>query len=125
MPAPEWALGTWQVTGHLLPGVSALTGEAAAEWHGRTLVLADSLVVGPQARCEQPSYRESLVPSDSIRWSFRLPPDELPLGEPASTVLDVLCDGTPWLAFGGSLVAIHPDTVLVPWDGVFFVLGRR
>jgi len=108
-----------------MPGVSAMSRETATSWLGRTLFVADTGATGAEARCARPSYRESLVPSDSIRWSYRLAPGTLPLAEPSSTVLTVLCDGAPWATFGGSLIVIHPDTVLVPWDGVFFVLGRR
>lgn len=125
MPPPEWAQGTWVVARHLIPGISAMTDAQAASWDGRTLMISDSAAVETDTRCALPSYSESLVPSDSIRWSFRLAPGTLPLREPASTVLDVLCHGAPWTAFGGSLIVIHPDTVLAPWDGVFFVLGRR
>lgn len=125
MPSPEWARGTWVVARHLIPGISAMTDAEAASWHGRSLTLTDTMAAGPDATCESPSYRESLVQSDSIRWSYRLAPGALPLRQPASTVLDVFCDGTSWTAFGSALIAIHPDTVLASWDGVFFVLGRR
>ncbi len=124
MPPPEWAQGTWVVARHLLPGISAMSDAEAASWDDRTLTISDSAVVGTDARCALPSYGESLVQSDSIRWSYRLAPGALPLREPSSTVLEVLCDGAPWTEFGGTLIVTHPDTILVPWDGVFFVLGR-
>lgn len=125
MPPPDWAVGSWTVVRHLSPGVSALGDAEAAQWHGRVLVLSDSAAVGPEARCGGVSYRELLIDSDSVLVSHRLQRGALPLRETGTTQLDVLCDGVPWTAFGGRLLVTLPDTVLVPWDGVFFVLGRR
>ena len=124
MPPPEWAIGTWVIVRAVQPGVGALGVEEAARWRGRRLVLSDSAAKGPDALCDRPSYREMLVASDSVLAEFKLAAGTLPLREGSTTQLAVQCRGIAWVAFGARALATMPDTVLVPWDGTFFVLGR-
>jgi hypothetical protein len=39
-------------------------------------------------------------------------------------LVEVSCDGAPWVGFGALLIETDPDSALTPWDGVFFELQR-
>lgn len=124
MPPPEWAIGTWRVSGYLLPGISALDAAGAAAFTGDSIVLARRTALLPAARCDEASYRELLRPTDTLLAEYRLLPGALPLPGPKVTVLELLCEGQPMTALGATLQVAGTDSLLSPWDGAFFVLTR-
>lgn len=125
MPPPAWSRGRWVTSRTVASRISALIPGAASAMLGRALDISAEMVRGPTGECSSPSFRETLQPSDSVSHSYNFSRAELRLPDPATTTLDVLCDGGAWDAFGGRILAIAPDTILVPWDGVLFVLGRE
>lgn len=120
-------MGTWTVVGHSLPGISAMTDDAATARHGQTLQLTETAATSSGERCDSPKYPTRSVPTEEfLATEFNLPPESLkPFeGRDQLTLVEISCDGAPWTAFGSLLLVIDADHVLTPWDGVFFELER-
>jgi hypothetical protein len=126
-PAPLDPLGTWAVVGHHMPGISAIgEGEAKAR-HGQLLTLNRSEAVSSNDRCEAPTYAVRSVPAEEyLGVEFKVEPGKLtPLAERDELqLIEISCNGTPWVGFGALLIEVDADHVLTPWDGVFFELER-
>lgn len=120
-------IGTWTVTGHTFPGISAMT-EGEAQAHDRqTVKFAAAEALSNGERCAAPKYpARSVETEDFLATEFNLPPESLKpvAGKDSVTVVDISCDGAPWTAFGSLLIAVDADHALTPWDGVFFELQR-
>jgi hypothetical protein len=115
------------VTGHHIPGISAMDDAAAGLWEGRLLELANDKASSADEICAAPAYEARVVPRDELLRDYRLPPTALaPLaGIESPQVLRVTCNGAPWTQMGGVLISIDAGRALAPWDGVFFELARR
>ncbi len=119
--------GIWTVTGHHIPGISAMSDADAAARHGSTLRLTADEALSGGHRCVEPVYTaESVVTDRFLATEFRLPPGGLaPLASAERiTVLEVACAGASWTAPGARLIGIDAARALAPWDGVFFELAR-
>lgn len=118
--------GTWTVTGHLIPGISAMSEAEASAWRGKTLQLGEALAISNETRCETPRYSTEAVLTSQLLADYKLPPGRLlPLDSlDHATVLHVSCDGAPWGAMGGRVIGISAAEALAPWDGVLFTLVR-
>ncbi|HET8625534.1 MAG TPA: hypothetical protein VFM14_18380 [Gemmatimonadales bacterium] len=127
-PSPVQSfLGVWSVTGHHIPGTSALSAADAAKWHRRTVRLSEQRAVSEGKHCDNPDYRARTVGRDSLLGAeYHLAPGSLrPLASvDRLTLLEVQCSGADWAAMGGRIIAIDSNRVLAPWDGVFFELER-
>ena len=119
-------LGTWTVTGHLIPGISAMSEAEASAWRGTTLQLGEALAISKENRCAAPRYSTEAVLTSQLLADFKLPPGRLLALDSLdhATVLQVSCNGVPWGAMGGRLISISAAAALAPWDGVFFELVR-
>ena len=120
-------VGTWTVVAHFMPGVSAMSDEAAKAHYGQTLQLTETAATSTGEHCATPKYPTRDVPTEEfLANEFNLPPESLkPLeGKDQLTIVEISCDGAPWTAFGSLLLEIDPDHAFTPWDGVFFVLER-
>lgn len=120
-------IGIWTVVGHHLPGVSALSDDAARARYGETVRLTANTATSPGQRCDKPRYATRRVPIDSYLASeFKLPPGSVkPLvAHEQITVLEVACSGALWTALGARLLEIDSNRTLAPWDGVFYELRR-
>lgn len=130
LPSAENAgpvFGAWTVVGFRMPGVSAMSGDEAARWKGRTIELSpQSAAVGADA-CDTPGYETITAPADSLlATEYRITPAAL--GLPAGGTLDltrVTCSGEPWAAPGGVLLHAGQGRAFTVWDGVFFELERK
>jgi len=121
------AIGTWIVTGHVMPGVSSMNEDAAKARHGQTLELTETEATSSGEHCATPKYPTRDVPTEEfLATEFNLPPESLKEfeGRDQVTIVEISCDGAPWTAFGSLLLKIDADHVFTPWDGVFFELKR-
>lgn len=129
-PAAPSALeltGRWIVVGHQIPGVSAMNDSEATTWHGRRVHLGLRWASTGGEQCDAPTYHARVVAAEAfLATEFNLSAGRVPslAASEAVTVLDVSCDGAPWVALGGRVMAIDVDHALTPWDGVFFALER-
>ncbi len=126
-PPPALA-GIWAVTGHRLSGTSAMTDSAAISWYGRTVRLGADLARSGNDRCDQPRYRDRMVPRDSLlATDYRASAVDLPMLDSLSTleVVEVTCAGGDWTTLGGTLIGVDVDHALAPWNGTFFELTRE
>jgi hypothetical protein len=120
-------VGTWTVTGHHMPGIAAIGEDEAKARHGQTVELSATAAVSSNDRCDAPSYASRTVPADEyLATEYKLEPGRLqPLaGREELRLIEVSCDGAPWVGFGALLIEVNSDRVLTPWDGVFFELER-
>jgi hypothetical protein len=120
-------IGTWTVTGHYMPGISAIGEDEAKARHGQTVELSATAAVSSNDRCDAPSFASRTVPADEyLATEYRLAPGSLqPLADLEELrLIEVACNGAPWVGFGALLIEVDSDRVLTPWDGVFFELER-
>ena len=126
MTSPAASDHTWQVTGHRMPGVSAIADDAAAGWHGRFVHLQSRRASNARDTCSAPTYVESTHPAeDFLAVEYRILPAAL--GVPAGAavrVIEVTCHGQPWTALGGRVLSFGAAGDFAVWDGVFFALRR-
>lgn len=117
---------TWQIVAHRLPGVSAMSADDAARWHGRFLHLQARRAANGVETCEAPAYAETTQAAAAfLAAEYRILPSGL--GVPASAqvrVIEVRCGGRPWAALGGRVLSFGDAGEFAVWDGVFFVLRR-
>lgn len=119
--------GIWTVTGHHIPGISAMSDADATARHGWTIRLTADQALSGGNHCDEPAYATQSVATDRfLGTEFNLPPGGLaPLASVESiTVLEVSCGAASWTAMGGRVIGIDADRALAPWDGVFFELAR-
>jgi hypothetical protein len=117
---------TWQITGHRMPGVSAMDDAAAAAWHGRFVLLQPRRASNGRDACAAPAYAESTQAAEAfLAVEYRILPSAL--GLPADTqvrVIDVTCEGGSWAVLGGRVLSFGAAGDFAVWDGVFFALRR-
>ena len=99
-PAPPALLGIWTVTGHTMPGISAMSDEEARQWHGLSIRMIQAEAISRSDRCATPEYRT------------------------VADTLELSCGGRPVTAFGARMFASGPDRARALWDGVLFELER-
>lgn len=120
-------MGSWTVIGHHMPGIAAIDDDEAKARHGQVVQLSPTAAVSSNDRCDAPSYVSRTVPADEyLATEYKLEPGSLqPLaGLDKLRLVEVSCDGAPWVGFGALLIETDPDRALTPWDGVFFELQR-
>lgn len=117
---------TWQIVGHRFPGVSAIDDAGAAAWRGRFVDLRALRAANGVETCDAASYVEATHPAGPfLDTEYRVTPQAL--GVPAATdvrVIDVRCNGQPWLALGGRVLSFGEAGEFAVWDGAFFHLRR-
>ena len=121
----EAVFGEWQVSGHLAPGVSAMSAERSDAWRGRKAAYSAARASFNNHTCSKPTYRYSEISAAEFETQFRASPQDLGIPDGESVrIVAVECDGL-WVAPGATLVLGGPRRVLTLWDGVFFELRRE
>lgn len=122
-PSP---IGEWVVINHRIPGISAMTNEEAARWHGRIVHFGTKEATSRMDSCQQPVYRYYTALADSLLHDeFHNAPADLGLQPTVRLGLtEVFCGGTRWTAMGGLLIWVAQNRLYTVWDGVFFELRR-
>ena len=118
----------WVIIGHAMPGVSAMSDQDAAKWHGRSIDLGPDLAIAGPDSCEHPLYESGPAPGDSVMQSFNAAPGSLGAAWPPGatvTLLRTFCNGETWYSPGAILIKTSPSHAYAPWEGVFFELERR
>ena len=120
-------LGEWTVTGHRIPGISAMTEAQAQAMHGQVLKYTPETASSGKDVCPHASYKTGNEAAGSfLAAGFRVTPQSLGL-EGADAKLDVTevsCGGVRWTTLGGTLLQAG-KRAFAPWNGVFFELQRR
>ncbi len=119
--------GIWTIIGHHTQAVGGGGEEEPRKRHGESVRLTASAAVSPTGRCDEPVYSSRQVSADAYLTSQFKPAREIlqPLAARSEfTILDVSCNGAPWAALGGQLLAINGDRVLTLWNGVYFEMER-
>lgn len=126
-PPPPDVVGNWTITGHRIPGSSAMTASEAAAWHGRVLRLgAANLVVGDR-HCPTPEYHSHRVHTETfLAKAYHLAPGSLEpaRGHETATVTEAFCGDRAWSGPGAVMIGLDNNHALAPWDGIFFELRR-
>lgn len=104
-----------------------MTEVEAAAWHGRIAHYAPELAAFGADSCRGPSYHSREERADSLLGvGYHVAPSALGLASRATiTLIEVRCDGSPWVAPGGMLLRMSDGTTYTVWDGTFFELRRR
>ncbi len=116
--------GTWAVAGSSCPGICAMSHEEAESWIGLTATLADSELVFGGYSCRDATYRNQQLSKRDFFRSTRFDLVELGILMEEVQKLTVACEGQEWIAPGGILYVKDRQTLIVPWDGVYFELKR-
>lgn len=119
-------IGEWVVVNHRIPGISAMTNEEAAQWHGRIVHFGTEEATSRMDTCQQPVYRYRAALADRLlRNEFHVAPADLGLQDTVRLGLtEVFCEDTRWTAMGGLLIWVAENRLYTAWDGVFFELRR-
>ncbi len=113
----------WVVTGHRIPGVSAMSDSEAVKWHGHTIHLAPDIAISGADTCAKPSYVMTDAGADSVlAATFHISAAELGVDSSRVRIGQVMCDAGTWMTMGGTVVWIADDHGFAPWNGVFFEL---
>jgi hypothetical protein len=126
-PAAFDPVGTWVIVGHHMPGISAVDADEAGSRNGETLLLTVSRAIASNDACDAATYSTRSVPADDYLASeYKLEPGRLKpvAGRGRLRLVEIACDGTPWIGFGALLIEVDANRVLTPWDGVFYELER-
>jgi hypothetical protein len=126
-PAALDPVGTWAIVGYHMPGISAASVEEAESRDGETLVLTVSRAVASNDVCEAATYSTRSVTADEyLAGEYKLEPGSLKpvAGRERLRLVEIACDGMPWIGFGALLIEVDANRVLTPWDGVFYELER-
>jgi hypothetical protein len=116
--------GTWEVVGHVEPGISAMSKTEADSWLGKKARYENAIAEFGSERCTAPSYTKKLVDAKSYFLDeFRVQASQLGITTNEIAVVEVKCNDADWTA-PGSLLFRGQDHVLTVWDGVFFKLSR-
>lgn len=120
-------LGEWTVTGHRIPGVSAINDAQAKAVHGQVLKYTPETASSGKDVCPHAGYKTSNEAAGSfLAAGFRVTPQSLGLqgADAKLNVTEVSCDGVRWTTLGGTLLQAG-KRAFAPWNGVFFELQRR
>ncbi len=123
VPCFSGALGSWRVTGHHIPGISALTEAEARSWYGKRATFAVDHAVFDGERCADPTYSSRPMNVMQLAESFRLPAATFDQAASGICLVEVGCP-TGWSG-PASLLLQGPQRLIVVWDGVFFDLARE
>ncbi len=125
VPTPR---GDWKIVGHKIPGMSAMSDDEAAKWHGFVLHFEDDVAYSFADTCTTPRYRRRIVRADSLLGEgFHTTLEKLEWPDTTGQMLaitEVRCGDAAWTAPGGLLIWTAPDRITTPWEGVFFELER-
>jgi hypothetical protein len=117
--------GRWMVTAHHIPGVGAMSDEAATAWYGRTFDIETGRAIFDGDTCRAASYGNGQRNAARFLGEYyHIAPFTLGIQDTAITLTWVSCDGAFWEHAGATLIWVGPDRTLTPWDGVFFELTR-
>ena len=120
-------LGNWAITGHRIPGVSAMNDAQATVLHAQVLNYAAEIATSGKDVCPHVTYKTASEPAGSfLAAGFRIKPESLGLlaTDVKLDVTEVSCGGVPWTTLGGVLLQTG-KRAFAPWNGVFFELQRR
>lgn len=119
-------IGEWVIVDHRIPGISAMTGAEAAQWHSRKLRLGAKTATSFMSTCRRPVYHHRTAAANTfLQTKFRVAPEDLGLPARARLELtEIFCDNTRWTAPGGLLLRVPEGRLYTVWDGVFFELRR-
>ncbi|EKE83446.1 hypothetical protein [Idiomarina xiamenensis] len=114
-------VGEWQIVDFTQPGISAMSAETAKQWIGEKLVYSSDIAQFRDQRCRSPKYHQGEIDARTFLQDFRVDPSVFRLSTPVKEVI-VQCDD---FAAGSHLLVVDEDTLITPWDGVFFFLKRH
>ncbi|PYS47588.1 MAG: hypothetical protein DMG13_27485 [Acidobacteria bacterium] len=116
--------GTWEVVGHVEPGISAMSNVEADSWLRKKARYENAIAEFGSERCTAPSYTKKLVNAKSYFMDeFRIQASQLGITTNEIAVVEVKCSDADWTA-PGSLLLKDQSHLLTVWDGVFFKLSR-
>ncbi|HEX5133400.1 MAG TPA: hypothetical protein VFX92_13065 [Candidatus Krumholzibacteria bacterium] len=118
-------LGRWTIVAHRIPGVSAMSDDEAATWHGRVFDLTANLAVFGGDTCEAPSYGYGTKSAARfLGEDYHVAPFTLDIADSTIGITWVSCNDEFRRDPGGVLIWAGPNRLFTPWDGVFFELTR-
>lgn len=116
--------GTWEIVAFRRPGISAMGDQEASLWLGRTLVVTDSTATMGADTCAVADVTRETLPVRSIEMGFNAMPGDLGIAKERVDLFEIVC-GQGFLTAGQQIIRLARDSVLTPWDGVFFLMVRR
>ena len=118
-------LGLWKVLDHRFGKISALDSAAAEAWHGETAEFSSEIARFMDFVCRDPKYsRREFAASEYLADQYRADSRSVGIDSTSLEVVEILCAGEPWNAPGATLLLVSDSRLLLPWDGVFFILER-
>lgn len=117
--------GTWVVTDHKAPAISAMSQEEADSWVGKVAQYTQQKASFDGEVCESPTYEKTTMQDEDFLTGFRISPESLGFKQGPIEVVEVYCGNKKWVAPGSILIKIDEDRVFTVWDGVFFLLHKQ
>ncbi len=117
--------GTWVVTEHKAPSISAMRKEEADSWVGKIAQYTEQKAAFDREVCESANYKRSAMQIEDLWTGFRISPELLGYKGGPIEIVEVYCGNSEWLIPGSTLVRVGEDRLFIVWDGVFFHLQKR
>ncbi len=116
--------GDWSVVGSSCPGICAMSSEDADSWIGITASLSENGVVFGEYNCRDATYESHRISRFDFYRDFRFDLEELSVLTEEVQVWVVSCEDQEWIAPGSCFLVRDEETLITPWDGVYFELKR-
>jgi len=117
--------GTWVVTDHQAPGISAMGRQEADSWVGKVAQYTKDKASFDGKVCESPIYKQRGMQAEDLYTGFRISPESLGYEDGPIELIEVYCGKSEWLNPGGMLVRVGKNKLFLVWDGVFFHLKQE
>lgn len=117
-------IGEWSTVGHSCPGICAMSNEEADSWIGLKATLTEVGVVFGDDSCRDATYESRRVSRLDFYRSSRFDLEQLGILQPDVEEVTVSCAGEGWIAPGSLFLIKDEETLITPWDGVYFELAR-
>lgn len=120
-------LGKWVVTGHRIPGTSAMTAAQAQALHGQSIEYTAESARSGKDICPRATFKpRGEAAGPYLATGFRVDPQKLGLRpDTPLQITEISCGGVDWATLGGTLFVSPAGRTFAPWNGVFFELQRN
>jgi hypothetical protein len=117
--------GTWVVTDHQAPGISAMGREEADSWLGKVAQYTKEKASFDGKVCDSPIYKQRGMQAEDFYTGFRISPESLGYEDGPIELIEVYCENREWMTPGSTLIRMGNNKLFMVWDGVFFHLEQK
>ena len=98
----------------------------ADRWKGTMLTYSTGAFSDGRKSCSSPKFTRRGLTAKSFLGEYRFKADAIGLSAPVIEEFSVQCDNPrPGPEFGATVLVRDANTLMVPWDGVYFEARRQ